>query len=605
MSSYSVPCQVRQTSEERVRALEHHHRALANTADKRFILVGWWLGEEPERQDRPFLTEPEWDRVLGQSGFGGLDSAVQINDEGPSLASVMIATAKTEQKTEPPEMFLTSPNPQSRGTLTENLRGRFAGKHSVENIFEFDWEDKYAVVVALNDTTWLDLDAQGLERMQEIFRSARGILWVVRGASSQNPMANMVFGLARSMRPENAGLKFSTLDLDAQTPLPDDEAAEAIMRVAEMVFDVERPNFVPDVEFREIGGVLRVPRVVEEKAKDDYVVRETCPPMAEPQPFIQEGRPLKMALGQTGLLDTIHFVEDHSLTNPLADDEVELSVQAAGMNFKDIMISLGQLPFYHEVGIECSGVVTSIGSKVSDLRVGDRVCGMAKGAYATSVRVHSSMVTSIPQEMHFTAAASIPVVYCTAQYALFDAGRLSEGESVLIHAAAGGVGQAAIMLAQTVGADLYLTVGSIEKRDLLMEQYGIAEDHIFSSRDTTFVNELMDKTNQRGVDVVLNSSAGDILHQSWQCLAPLGRFIEIGKRDVSLLRSICTPSRCFAAPMWTALSGWTNEMMLTCSSCRSCKIQTLKWKSSRTLSHSSPLTLESSWKRSRSCSSGC
>ncbi|KAL8776020.1 MAG: hypothetical protein Q9194_003434 [Teloschistes cf. exilis] len=495
-------------------------------------LPGWWLGEELERQDRPFLTEPEWDRVLGQSGFGGLDSAVQINDEGPSLASVMIATAKPEQKTEPPELFLTSPSPQSRGTLTEHLRGRFAGKNSVEDIFEFDWEDKYAVAVALNDTTWLDLDAQGLERMQQIFRSARGILWVVRGASSQNPVANMVFGLARSMRPENAGLKFSTLDLDAETLLPDDEAAETIIRVAEIVFNVERPNFGPDVEFREIRGVLQVPRVVEEKAKDDYVVRETCPPMAEPQPFIQEGRPLKMALGQTGLLDTIHFVEDHSLTNSLADDEVELSVQAAGMNFKDIMISLGQLPFYHEVGIECSGIVTSIGSKVSDLRVGDRVCGMAKGAYATSVRVHSSMVTPIPQKMHFTAAASIPVVYCTAQYALFDAGRLSERESVLIHAAAGGVGQAAIMLAQTVGADLYVTVGSVEKRDLLMEQYGIAEDHIFSSRDTTFVKELMDKTNQRGVDVVLNSSAGDILHQSWQCLAPLGRFIEIGKRDI-------------------------------------------------------------------------
>ncbi|KAL8631914.1 hypothetical protein Q9189_002390 [Teloschistes chrysophthalmus] len=507
-------------------------RTLANTLIFG-TLPGWWLGEEPERQDRPFLTEPEWDRILGQSGFGGLDCPLQINHEGPSLASVMIATAKLEQKTSAPEMMsLISPHPQSQVSLTDSLREIIAGKPSVENIFEVDLEDKYAVVISLNDTVWLDLDAQGLERMQGIFRSARGILWVVRGASCKNPAANMVFGLARSMRPENAGLTISTLDLDAETPLPDDKAADIIMRVADMVFDAERAKFWSDVEFREVAGVLQIPRVAEEKVKDDYVVRETCPPMAEPQPFVQEGRPLKMALGQTGLLDTIHFVEDKSLANALADDEVELSVQAAGMNFKDIMISLGQLPFYHDVGIECSGIVTSIGSKVSDLHVGDRVCGMAKGAYATSVRVRSSMVTRIPQEMHFTAAASIPVVYCTAQYALFDAGRLSEGESVLIHAAAGGVGQAAIMLAQTVGAELYVTVGSVEKRDLLMEQYGIADDHIFSSRDTTFVKELMDKTNQRGVDVVLNSSAGDILHQSWQCLAPLGRFIEIGKRDI-------------------------------------------------------------------------
>ncbi|KAL8691096.1 MAG: hypothetical protein Q9218_003606 [Villophora microphyllina] len=494
-------------------------------------ITGWWLGEEPERQDRPFLTVLEWDRVLRQSGFGGLDCPIQTNHEGPSLGNVMMATATREQKADIPELSLVSPNPQIQASLLDNLSNRIANKPSVDNIFEVDLEDKYAVVVALNDTTWLDLDAQGLEKMQEIFRSARGILWVVRGAASQNPVANMVFGLARSMRPENAGLTFSTLDLDAETPLPDEKAAETIMKVVEMVFDSKRSKFNTDVEFQEVRGVLQIPRVTEEKDKDVYIVRETRPPMAERQPFIQEGRPLKMELGQIGLLDTIHFVENKSHEVVLADNEVEISVQAAGMNFKDIMISLGQLPFYHEVGIECSGIVTSLGSNVSDLRVGDHVCGMARGAYASSIRVDSAVVTQIPRDMAFTLAASIPVVYCTAQYALFDAGRLTQGESVLIHAAAGGVGQAAIMLTQNAGAELYVTVGSIEKRDFLMNEYGIAEDHIFSSRDTTFAKELMDKTNRRGVDVVLNSSAGDILHQSWQCLAPLGRFIEIGKRD--------------------------------------------------------------------------
>ena len=142
------------------------------------------------------------------------------------------------------------------------------------------------------------------------------------------------------------------------------------------------------------------------------------------------------------------------------------------------------------------------------------------------------MAAKIPKSLGFTQAASIPVVFCTAYYALLDIGRLSEGESVLIHAAAGGVGQAAIMLAQEAKAEVFVTVGSQDKKALIMEKYQIPESHIFFSRDTSFQLELMAMTKQKGVDVVLNSTAGEILHQSWQCLAPLGRFIEIGKRDL-------------------------------------------------------------------------
>ena len=465
---------------------------------------------------------------------------MQINQDGPSLGSVLLATAIPEQMPNISEFSIALPNHvQQEGKFVQTLSNLIERKYhrqiAVEQLFQVDLEDKYAIVVALEDTTWLDLDAKGLQKMQNIFRSARGILWVVRGASSQNPIANMVFGLARSMRPENAGLTFSTLDLDADSQLPDVEVAETILRVVEMVFGVDRPNFTTDVEFAEINGILHVPRVIGDKAKDDFVVHETDPPLSEPQLFNQQGRPLKLRLGQTGLLDTIHFIDDVNLRLPVADDEVEIKIHAIGMNFKDIMMSLGQIPFYHDLGLECSGVVSDTGSSVSDVSVGDRVCAMVQGAYASFVRVNSALVARIPPNMPFSDAASIPVVFCTAQYALFEMGRLCKGESVLIHAAAGGVGQAAIMLAQRAEADVYVTVGSTEKRELLINRYGIAEDHIFSSRDTSFANQLMSKTKKgRGVDVVLNSTAGEILHQSWQCLAPLGRFVEIGKRDIML-----------------------------------------------------------------------
>ncbi|ORX86872.1 KR-domain-containing protein [Basidiobolus meristosporus CBS 931.73] len=134
--------------------------------------------------------------------------------------------------------------------------------------------------------------------------------------------------------------------------------------------------------------------------------------------------------------------------------------------------------------------------------------------------------------MAFDVAASLPIVYCTAYYGLIDIARLQPGETVLIHAAAGGVGQAAIMLAKWVGAEIFVTAGSSRKVEFLKKTYGIQEDHIFSSRDNSFVKGVLDKTHGRGVDVILNSLAGELLRETWDCVANFGRFIEMGKRDI-------------------------------------------------------------------------
>ena len=399
-------------------------------------------------------------------------------------------------------------------------------------LLEGDLNEKYGIVLAMENSFLSSIDEIGLKHMQALFSTARGILWVSRGARSQNPEANMFAGFARCLRNENAGLRLVTLDLDGQDRLSDDRIRDTICRVFKLTFGSNSSAFVADVEFLEVKGVLQIPRVVGNQEKDDYIVRETHPPVPEPQPFVQEGRPLALKVGQVGQLDSIFFQDDENLKHEIAKNEVEISVKSIGMNFKDVMISLGQIPFYHDLGIECSGTVTAVGSDVTDISPGDRVCAMTKGAYANFTRAPQHMVAKIPDRLDFTQAASIPVVFCTAHYALSDIAQLSKGESILIHAAAGGVGQAAIMLAQDVKAEVFVTVGSLDKKSLIMQTYGIPESHIFSSRDTSFQQELMTMTNQRGVDVVLNSTAGDILRQSWQCLAPLGRFIEIGKRNL-------------------------------------------------------------------------
>ena len=339
----------------------------------------------------------------------------------------------------------------------------------------------------------------------------------------------MITGFARSLRSENAGFRFVTLDLDKRDPLPDYLVGNTISRVFEYTFGFRTPGSPADTEFLETNEVLQIPRIIGNKGQDEYVVRETHPPVPEPHPFVQQGRPLELKIGQVGQLDSIFFQDSPSVKGELHSDEIEIFIKSIGMNFQDIMIALGQIPFSHEIGVECSGKVTAVGSNVIDIRPGTRVCALAKGAYANFVRVPQDSVAKIPESLGFTQAASIPTAFSTAWYALLDIGRLSEGESVLIHAAAGGVGQAAIMLAQETKAEVFVTVGSQTKKELIMQTYSIPESHIFSSRDTAFQQELMVMTDQNGVDVVLNSTAGEILRQSWQRLAAYGRFIEIGK----------------------------------------------------------------------------
>lgn len=253
--------------------------------------------------------------------------------------------------------------------------------------------------------------------------------------------------------------------------------------------------------------------------------------LPEMLPFNQPGRPLALAVRTPGMLDTFQFVDDNEYQQPLADKDVEISVKAVGMNFHDVMIAMGQISDT-DLGVECSGVVTRTGQGVTKYKPGDKVITFRLGCYRTLLRNPEQMYQKMPEDMSFEAAATLPCVYTTVYYSIFDVARLQRGESILIHAAAGGLGQAAIILAQHIGADIYVTVSSSAKKQFLMETYGLSEDHVFNSRDLTFAKGVKRMTGGRGVDVVLNSLAGEALRQTWLSVAPFGRFIEVGKRDI-------------------------------------------------------------------------
>jgi acyl transferase domain-containing protein/NAD(P)-dependent dehydrogenase (short-subunit alcohol dehydrogenase family)/acyl carrier protein len=211
--------------------------------------------------------------------------------------------------------------------------------------------------------------------------------------------------------------------------------------------------------------------------------------------------------------------------------EIEIEVQAAGLNFRDVLNVLDMVPgAAGPLGGECAGVVRRIGAGVTDLAVGDEVMAFARGSFASHVVVRSHHVAPRPPTLTTAEAAAMPVVFLTALYALERLARLRRGERVLIHAAAGGVGLAAVQVAQRIGAQVFATAGSPAKRRFLQRRFGL--HHVFDSRSLDFASAIRSATGGEGVDVVLNALSDDFIGASVAALAHGGRFLEMGKRAI-------------------------------------------------------------------------
>ncbi|MEU6343756.1 type I polyketide synthase [Streptomyces sp. NPDC046977] len=239
----------------------------------------------------------------------------------------------------------------------------------------------------------------------------------------------------------------------------------------------------------------------------------------------------RMDIRDRGTVDNLVLVPSPESEAPLAPGEVRVAVRAAGLNFRDVLNALGMYPGDAGLmGVEGAGLVVETGPGVTDLAPGDRVMGMLPGAFGPLAVVDRRMVAPMPDGWTFAEAASVPIVFMTAYYALHDLAGLRGGESVLIQAAAGGVGMAAVQLARHWGADVYATA-SPGKWDTL-RGLGLADDRIASSRTLDFEDAFRTATGGRGVDVVLDSLAREFVDASLRLLPRGGHFVEMGKTDV-------------------------------------------------------------------------
>jgi acyl transferase domain-containing protein/NADPH:quinone reductase-like Zn-dependent oxidoreductase/NADP-dependent 3-hydroxy acid dehydrogenase YdfG/acyl carrier protein len=257
-------------------------------------------------------------------------------------------------------------------------------------------------------------------------------------------------------------------------------------------------------------------------------------------PGVQRGEIAGTAMRQvlevptSGKLDDLRWVAQPRRT-PGAG-EVEIEVAASGLNYRDVMWAMGLLPEEAlengfagpTLGIECAGTVLRAGPGVTTLRPGDRVLGFGPQSFASHLVVPEAMATLLPDGLDLEAAATVPVTFFTAWYALISLAALKPGEWVLIHGGAGGVGLAAVQIARHFGARVIATAGSPVKRSFLR---AAGAEHVLDSRSLGFAEAVMELTGNRGVDVVLNGLAGAAMERSLNCLAPFGRFLELGKQD--------------------------------------------------------------------------
>lgn len=382
----------------------------------------------------------------------------------------------------------------------------------------------------LTETTQIQWNA-----LKDLLLRGGGVLWVTRGAtvSSFHPESNVILGLMRTIRSENGEIPMLTLDLDFEKHQDEFKSADFIVSLFERYFLARTNQKELESEYAERNGVLMIPRLLKDNELTNFISSSADKPKPEFQPFRQHGRPLRMHVGTPGLLDSMYFIDDGRFNKELPADWLQIEIKATGVNFKDVMMALGQITV-KDLGIEASGIVTALGREVTQFQLGDKVVSYGTGLFGTHYCGPARMFHKFPDHLSFEKAASIPITYATAYYSCHYIARLQKEETVLVHAASGGLGQAIIELCQLAGAEVYATVGTADKKEFLMQHFKIPEDHIFFSRNGSFAKGINRMTRGKGVDVIMNSLAGENLRLTWDCIAPWGRFVELGQRDIMI-----------------------------------------------------------------------
>ncbi|KAI1105776.1 hypothetical protein F4804DRAFT_111633 [Jackrogersella minutella] len=509
------------------------------------LVPGWWGRREEWRGLSPAIPEKQWDDVLKWTGFSGNDLVLRdYPSDGCHIFSIIVAKAAEEEAKSASVksgLVLVVDNQFSEQTEIANLihstiiqspdqKARIIPLDQIATA-ELAKDDTVISIAEIGNPFLATLTEESFKLLQGFLKRAQNLLWVAQTSLNDEKYSEygIMEGFLRSIRHEESDKHIVTLAIETKEETKA-EYSQYIAKAYKAAFESQ----TPELEYIIRNGQLTTGRVAEDISGNE-TLQSLLRPQLQDKPF-SAGPALKLTVGETGTLDSLQLVEDVAQQADLLPHEVEIEAKSWGLNFRDVLCALGRLED-NELGVDCAGVVTRVGPDC-DLQPGDRVSMISIDCMRTHPRALDHAVVKIPDSLSFEAAASILVPGMTAYYSIIDIARVRKGEKVLVHSAAGSTGQMAIRMAQMKGAEVFATVSSEEKRQFLKDTFGIPEDHMFNSRNTSFAQGILRVTGGYGVDVVLNSLSGDSLRATWECMAPFGRFVEIGVIDIKANSSL-------------------------------------------------------------------
>ncbi|GKZ27195.1 type I Iterative Polyketide synthase (PKS), partial [Aspergillus brasiliensis] len=480
-------------------------------------LAGWWYGENDCRIDQPYVSVSRWTEELKAAGFCAPDAAVPDTAAPNQLNTMILARLAIESLSRKHVTLLALAESENVRAITLGLRNRgyTIDRRGLQGPLPVGQD----VIALLDDGQpfFEKLDNERFESFKVLMDQFRrcGILWLTDlcQIECKDPRFGQINGIARAIRSEML-VDFATCEVDCVS-----SSVDKIIDVFEK-FQVREQDDVlkPEFEYAIVENTVHVGRIHPFSVHSEITESEPNDVIA-----LRSSRP--------GHLTALHWV-GHEL-EPLKDGDVEVEIHATGLNFRDVLVAVGIVgDSANGFGLEAAGIVRRTGANVASLNAGDRVMLISNCTFATCRVVSENLCEKIPDGLSFEDAATMPCVFATSIYSIFSIGNLKRGESILIHSACGGVGLATIQLAQMVGAEVYATVGNEEKVAYLMDTFQLPRNRIFNSRNASFVDDVMRETDNRGVDLALNSLSGELLHATWKCIAPFGKMVEIGKRDL-------------------------------------------------------------------------
>jgi acyl transferase domain-containing protein/NADPH:quinone reductase-like Zn-dependent oxidoreductase len=500
-------------------------------------LPDYWVGTEEARMDSPFLPIKAWQTMLCAAGFSGIDFLLDDYAQPYTMISTFLASAtKTEALPIAPNRMLSASDHMPVqvvsffGSRSASYVDDLKASHLVEPAYE--WRDtneglpeQSRVIVLSDGTSYLTRSSIQFAATKSVLSKSQSVLWITisDGSVDSYPYVGVTNGLLRVLGAENPSVAYSSVIVSRE------DLNRSMYQILKLEGDLlKQVDTLANTEYQIMDGVLRISRLI----PDDELNERSLQAQRSSTQLVRiaEQPPLAASFATPGILSSVYFEEDKTFWKPLSEDQVEVRTAAVGLNWKDLAVSAGRLDL-DNFSSEFSGVVTKLGKGVKDFQVGDRVFGISTGKFGNYMRCQSSLI-QLMQAENFVEMAAIPVVYMTALYSLSNLARVEAGEKVLIQSASGGLGIAAINFVHSLGADIWVTVGTEEKRTFLRDTYDIPDAQIFSSRTPPNLERIKEATSGHYFDVILSTGSGDSFGEWLRCLAPAGRFIDVGRVDV-------------------------------------------------------------------------